>query len=194
MSKRRITDDGFEATDSGLWVPKHGLRAPNRRTLDSRRFSPGYPCGCRGEGCFLCDDDYGGNFLVTIADLSTGDGECDECTDLNDDYIATRIDSGNCSIMIGESGPFSWGCCKWKYTFDPVGPCDVEFVLVEFIAQGFSETFRYIRVTVDSVVQFREDEESWPDCGDFDDEDIDLNWESNECFDGTTPTCTLTAL
>lgn len=101
MSKRRLKHDDFERAEGGLWLPKYGLRLPDRhrRALAPRRM-PGYPAGCRKaeeEGCpELCTACLKRVYPPSItASISGVTGQAGACSGVNGDwnvpYVSCQI-------------------------------------------------------------------------------------------------------
>ena len=99
MSKRKPKRDDFARSDSGLWLPKYGLRGPDRKRPDSRRFfrfSPG--CCCKVCPC-------AGTPLNEYHILLNGilNQNCEDCDTLNDPG----------GYVVPVSGPQSLTACVW---------------------------------------------------------------------------------
>lgn len=113
MSKLKPKHDDYTRSN-GLWLPKYGLRGPDRKRPNTRRYMPGYPCCCGGGGggdpwddCAICTAGTAPqNYRISLSGIV--DNDCSECTDLNDDFTVAYHSNGNADGV-------AW--CLWYYSF-----------------------------------------------------------------------------
>ena len=197
MGKQRLTDvglgfvedDGFDAAESGLWLPKHGIRGPNRRRLERRRFLPGYPAGYYRLGwCTVCiPETVAPEYLVSISGLANKVGEtCQDCPDLNDDYLLTA------DFAIGDAHERAY--CSWSYVFGGSPSCSAVFVELElrcsFEECTCSSQFRSMAVWIGASTDVRFGKSYVGSC---DLDGMDIPWKVG-CNGNGTAACTVTAV
>ena len=118
MAKRTKRDD-FARSDGGLYLPKYGLRGPDRLRPDTRRWGR-RKCCCGGK-CGGCSGDIPQEVEVIISGVVNRD--CFDCGSLNGTYVLDY------SAFIGQEAL----ACQWLYEF-PSPICGIRFV----VARGIS--------------------------------------------------------
>ncbi len=124
MAKQYRQRDDFE-WNGGLWLPKYGLRGPERKRPTSRRFMPGYPCCCGEEyPCAWCQD-YQPNEVEAI--ISGYNNDCDgACAGLNGTFILQPCKGegtfyNNCMWYYNFASPISCGGTIYGWLLFPTG-------------------------------------------------------------------------
>ncbi len=120
MSKRKSKHD-FE-WNGGLWLPKYGLRRPDRKRPDSRRFMPGYPCCCEEETC--CSGSSPDEYEAVVSGIIDGEYGCGAaCLANNDTYILSKTytTEGECRWYYSNSQNNCVGLAITIYVFNDPG-------------------------------------------------------------------------
>ncbi len=195
MSKRKPNDD-YQRSDSGLWLPKYGLRGP-RKPYDSWRYMPGYPCCCRGRKveCDWCSGS-GNNapeeVMVTLAGVDDGAGDsgyCPNCCpDLNDTFILTWRGTGP-----------NW--CYWDYDISDcrceVEPCNFQAPRLNLRLYNKVLTLRILWTTDicgGNNSRWEKVYDDTPDCLGWEEEELTYVYDVLDVCGYSSATCVISAL
>lgn len=175
MAKLKPKSDDFARSDGGLYLPKYGLRGPDRLRPSSRRFMGRRKCCC-SPTCPNCSDQTPSRVRVTISGLTTG--SCGDCFSLNGTYDLDWWD-------------YAFYTCSW-YKVLASSPCGYNFLdcglhSTGFLAVAFTIGHSEIPGTTPQWSRSGISYCQW--------NELSLTWISGNttCY-GVAPTCAITAL
>ena len=174
----------WKRSSSGLWLPRYGLRGPDRRRLSGVRRMPGYPCCCpEGDelacpACPACT-----NAPVDFQVVING------CSTLDATYITTRV--------YPLSSPLNNRYhCHYEYIL-PTPICDVTKIACRHAVNSSFDSFNTVVYLDQSGAARTRWYKIWgvekPDCAAMIDENIPLLVNGSGCCPGS-PTALITAL
>ncbi len=115
MAKQSNKHNDYHRNDEGLWLPKYGLRGPDRKHPSSRRGMGRRKCCCEeAKPCDACDTSgghrYPRSFEVVVSGVTNG--VCGDCVSANGTFICTY----NTTITL----PYSGGGCRsiWMHELE----------------------------------------------------------------------------